>query len=260
MPHLQTAKAKFSILGVLRDAWHFVDGSKLPIWAIAIFIGVVAFFLQWLIMALFSIDPQNPSPLYRYLLVPVINNVVIAPFFGGAVMVAVFRARGEPASGIVGYHYFSKTLPLMLLMLIIAVAANLITYLAHLPSLSTLLGDHVGFINILGAIISILVYVFSFLSVPLLLDKKLSPLQALLTSCRIIASCWLKTLVLIIIVYACFIIAMIPLYIAAMIHPYVKIVGAIIVIILLFWLIPFLFLVQGVVYHRLIDTSIKNQG
>jgi hypothetical protein len=178
---------------------------------------------------------------------------VIAPFFGGAVMTAILCARGESVQAKTGFRYLNRSVAVIITLFLIALFANIITYIVHLPSIMTMLGSHIGWLHILAAIIAVLVYVFCFISVPLAIDKNKSPGAALLTSFHIIKHCWLKVLVLLIIIYIFFIIALIPLYIGAMIHPYAKLLGAVITTIALIWLTPFILLIQGVLYHKLVD-------
>lgn len=252
-------KQPFTIIDIINDAWRLVHGHKGPLWAIAIFIGVTSIVLQFLISWIFHIDPQNPSITYRYLIMPLVNNIIIAPFFGGAVMVAVLCARGKPVHARTGFGYLSQSVAVIITMFLIALLANIITYLVHLPQIAIALNGHIGWLNLLATLISILVYVFCFISVPLVLDKNKSPVAALITSFHLIKHYWFKTLILLIIIYVFLIIAMIPLYIGAMIHPYAKLAGAVVMVVALIWLMPFVFLIQGVLYHKVVDTGLDQQ-
>lgn len=243
----------FAIWEIIGQAWELVSGSKWPIWAIAILIGVVSIVLQVIIAYIFRIDMKAPPMVYQYLILPCINSIVIAPFFGGAVMVGITRARGKTIGPKLGYQYFGKTLPLMITMLIMALLANIINTIVHIPAIAIPLGFQAGWLNLIAAIISILVYVFLFLSVPFVIDKDLAPLTALKMSFEVVKHCWFKVLILFILVYLFFLIAMIPLFIGTLIHPYARLLGAAILIGALIWLIPFAFLVEGVLYHKLVD-------
>ena len=59
--------------------------------------------------------------------------------------------------------------------------------------------------------------------------------------------------ILLIIIYLFFLIAMIPFFVGSLIHPYARILGIVILIAALIWLIPLLFCIQGVLYHKLVD-------
>ena len=253
MESTPVSKHSFGIAEVLNEAWNLVRGSKWPIWAIAIFIGISSLIVQLIIIGIFRIDAQASPTYYQYLLMPIINNVVVAPFFAGAVMTGIKRARGEAIEVKTGFRYFNKTWQVMVAMLLIAFLANILNYIVHLPSIVIALNLHAGWLNIIAAIVSILVYVFTLFSVPLIVDKNHSPWGALLASFHIIKKSWFKVLILLIIVYVFFIIAAIPLFVGAMIHPYAKLLGAIILIVALVWLLPFMFLVQGALYHQLVD-------
>lgn len=249
----QPQKRTFAIWETIGQAWDLVSGSKWPIWAIAILIGVVSFIVQVLITYIFQIDPQDPPALYRYLIMPCINNIIIAPFFAGAVMVGIRRARGESVTARAGYQYFRKTIPVMITLFIIALLGNIITYIVHLDSIVTAVGAYSNWLNFIAGAISVLVYVFLLLAVPLVVDKNLAPLTALKMSFTIIKHCWFKVLILLIIIYLFFLIAMIPFFVGSLIHPYARILGIVILIAALIWLIPLLFCIQGVLYHKLVD-------
>lgn len=246
-------KRSFNLSEVFTEAWQRVRGNKWAIWAIALPLGLIAIIVQYLIGRIFHMDAQGSSTFYRYLLMPLINAVVVAPFYAGAFMTAILCARGQPIGPKTGFQYFSKSVPVIITMLIIAFAANIITYIAHLPALGNAMNFHTGWLNLIAILITIVVYLFTLFSVPLVVDKNLSPVPAIKTSFQIIKHCWLKTLALLIIMYVFFIVAMIPFYVGAMIHPIAKIIGGLITIGILIWLVPFIFLLQGVLYHKLVD-------
>lgn len=249
----QPQQRTFAIWETIGEAWELIGGSKWPIWAIAILIFVAFVVVQTIILFIFGIDLQNPPVLYAYLIMQCITNIVIAPFVGGATMLGIKRARGETITPRSGYHYFHKTIPLMITLLIIAVLANIINYIVHLPAIVIAVGLHTGWLDLIANIIFLLVYTFLLLSVPLVIDKNLPPLTALKMSFEIIKHCWFKVLVLIIIVWLFFIIAAIPFFVGSMIHPYARLLGWVIFIIALVWLIPLLSLITGILYHKLVD-------
>ncbi|AZV75157.1 hypothetical protein [Coxiella burnetii] len=244
---------RFTISDILNEAWGLVNGSKWSIWAIAIFIGIASLIAQIIIIRLFQIDPEMPSVHYNYFFMPLINSIVIAPFFAGAVMTAISRARGEAVSPRSGYQYFRKTLPVMLGMLLITFLATIVNYIVHLPPIATAVGRYAVWLNILGSIVAIFVYVFTILTIPLIVDKNHTPWDGLIASFRLVKPYWFKVFMLILIIYVFFIVATIPLIVGSMIHPYARLLGAGIFILILVWLLPYIFLIQGVLYHKLVD-------
>lgn len=244
---------KFGIWDLISRSWELVEGCKWPVWSIAILMAVASFVVQIIIALIFHVTEQTSSALYHYLIMPLVNNIVIAPFFGGAVMVGVRRARGEPVDGSSGYAYFNKSWPLILTMFFIAVLANIINYVVHLPAVVTALAVHTGWLDAFAGIISLLVYVFFVLSVPLVVDKNLSPLKAMKASLNIVKHCWFRVLVVLVILYLFLMIALIPSMVGSMIHPYARALGIVIFVAALIWLVPLIFLVVGKLYHRLVD-------
>jgi len=251
---LSTPKRSWSIPQVLGDAWHLVRGNKWPIWAVALVVLIVPMIIQLLaLQPLFRLAPSLLI-IYQFLLLPLIKYIVVAPFFGGAVMTAILCARHEAVQASTGYRYLNKSWALIVTLFIIALLSNVLSCIVHLPWVMTL-HFNTAWLGIPVALIELLVYVFLFISVPLVIDKNKTPWNGLVTSCRIMQHYWFKTfIILILIVFILFTIAMIPLSIGMMMHsPYIKLLGAAITIIALIWLVPFSFLVQGMLYHKIVD-------
>jgi hypothetical protein len=247
------AKPTFHIIDVLQNAWHLVRGHKWPIWAIAIFAGVISVLLQLVIGFIFHVDPQNLSYSYRYLFMPLISSIAVAPFLGGAIMIAILAARGQAVDAKTGFRYLYKAGPVILTLFLITLLASILPFVLHLPWVAIALNSHVGWLNILAKVIALFVYLFSFISLPLIIDKNYSPWQALIGSFQVIKQCWFRTFVLFIIMYALFTLATLPAYMGAMIDPWGRFIGTLVMILISVWVIPFILLIQGVLYHKLID-------
>lgn len=246
-------KRSFSIRETLSEAWDLLEGTKSAIWTVAIFIGLISLLIPLLIAWFIQINPQDLPALFRYLLIPLIANTAIAPFYAGSFMVAITRARRRPIHSGLGFSYFSKTWQVMLTMFLVAVMANVIIYLAHAPFTVSALPALAGWINLFAAIVAIFVHIFFLFSIPLVVDKNYSPLGSLKASFNIIKSSWVSVLLLLIVIYGLFIVASIPMAVGSMIHPYAKLLGMAILIGALVWLVPYMFLVEGLLYHKLVD-------
>ena len=168
-------------------------------------------------------------------------------------MVAIKRARSETIVTRTGFMYFRYAGRLVITLFLIALFANILVYIVHLPMLVSTFSIHTGWLNLFVIIVSVFVYVFLILSVPFVIDNNLNPWEAIVRSFRTIQHCWLRTLALLITLYAFYIITMIPLFVGSMIHPWAKWFGGAIFLAALIWLLPFMFLVQGTLYHRLAD-------
>lgn len=246
-------KTRFTINETLSEAWQLVKGSKWPIWAIAIFIGISSLVIQFLFIRILRINQVTPSIHDSYLFMPILNSIVIAPFFSGAIMTAVKRARGQKINATSGYQYFNKTIPVMIGMGLIALFATIMNYIFHLPIISSTVGRYIVWFYLLAWAISILVYTFTILTTPLIVDKNHTAWKSLIISFQITKHSWFKILLLMLILYIFFVVATIPLIVGAMIHPYAKLFGVAIFILILVWLLPYIFLIQGLIYHKLVD-------
>ncbi|MBT8506615.1 hypothetical protein B1F79_03635 [Coxiella-like endosymbiont of Rhipicephalus sanguineus] len=242
----------FAINDVLNETWRLVNGSKWPIWAITILIGIASLIIQIIVIEIFQIDPKTPLVHYSYLFMPILNSIVIAPFFAGAVMTAIKRAREEEINAASGYQYFHKTLQVMIGMALITLFGTILNYIFHLPVIADAAGRYAVWLYLLSGAVSILVYVFTILAIPLIVDKNHTPWESLINSFQITKNFWFKVLLLVLIVYVFFVVATIPLIIGAMIHPYARLLGVAIFIFILVWLLPYVFLIQGVLYHKLV--------
>ena len=251
--NIQPQKPTVVIWETISEGWKLVAGGKWPMWAIMVLGAVASFVIQMLMAFIFRFDPQNPPVFYHYFLIPCISSIVVAPFYAGAVMVGIKRARGEVVTPSTGYQYFNKTISLMVTMLIIAFLANVAMYIMHLPAVVAGVGSQIVWLSLLASIISILVYVFLFFSIPLVTDKNLTPWQALKASFNTIKRAWFRVLVLLVIMYLFFLIAMIPFLVGALIHPYARMLGIAVLVLALIWLIPLAFYTQGVLYRKLVD-------
>ncbi|OGO94633.1 MAG: hypothetical protein A3F41_04945 [Coxiella sp. RIFCSPHIGHO2_12_FULL_44_14] len=243
----------FTIWELLLETWNLQSGCKWPIWAILLCGGLLSTLVQLIILFFLLPDPHHPPVLYAYLLSPLINSIILAPFLMGTLMIGIERARGKPISVRSGFGYFYKTWPAIVTLFTIAFLSNITMYIVHLPSLVVATGRWAVWLSLLAGIIAFLVYVFLLLSIPLVADKHLSPWKAMSTSMNVIKPCWLKVVGLLVVVYLLFILSILPFFLGMLWHHYAGLVGAAIFIYLLIWLLPYLFLVQSMLYHRLMD-------
>ena len=91
------------------------------------------------------------------------------------------------------------------------------------------------------------------LSIPLITDKNKSPIQSLLRSFKLVKTCWFRVLVILLIGYTFIALAMAPTLLGLIVHPWVIVLGIAIFVVALMWLLPFLFLLEGVIYSKLVD-------
>lgn len=248
----------FTIKSVLGTAWHLVKGSKWAIWLPSLAIAATSVSVQFILHSILKIDPNYPPTFFEFLLLPLITNIMIAPFFAGAFMVAIRRARGEKINKTTGYRYFSRTGSLMLILALITIFSNTLLYVANQSHVIVFFQGHNHLLQMAAGIISALVCVFFILSIPLVADKQERPFQALAHSAKLIKPRWFRVSMILLVGYVLMLIAMLPTLIGLLTHPLIIALGLIIFVVILIWLLPFLFLLEGVIYHRLVDEQQVN--
>ena len=168
-------------------------------------------------------------------------------------MTAISRTRGKAVSPRSGYQYFRKNLSVMLRMLLITFLATIVNYIVHLPPIATAVGRDAVWLNILGSIVATFMYVFTILTIPLIVDKKHTPWDGLIASFLPVKSYWFKVFMPYSHYLCFFIVATISLIVGRMIYSHARLLGAGIFILILVWLLPYIFSIQGVLYHKLVD-------
>lgn len=253
-PDSQPTNTAFTISGTLNEAWSLVKGSKGSIWCVTLVIAIVASCLQLITHYLLGIDTKAGASLSTQILLPIVINLLIAPFYAGALMIAIKRARHETVTVGTGFQYFTHYVNVAITMVIVAFIASIPALVINAPGMMPEPGATKGLLSILGGLLSTLVYTFFLLSVPLVADKNHSPKQALSQSIKLISPHWFKVFALLLISYLFILIIAIPFLIGMLLlHNIVILFGAIILLIGVVWLVPFLFLITGNIYHHLVD-------
>lgn len=241
-----------SVSGVISKAWNSTKGSKWAIWAVTIGLIIVAGVVSGVLTKLLGIDAKNPSFFSRFFTLPIITNAVIAPFYAGAVMVAVKHTRGESVSAGTGYSYFSRYLPLAITLVVVSFIASILIMIVNAPSIMPSNTGTKALFEFVGSIFSTIVYTFLLLAIPFAADKGFAPFKAISASYNHVKPHWFKVFLIIIIGYLILMVALIPTVAGVFTHNvYGIVLGVIVSLVLMVWLLPFIFLLQGVIYNRL---------
>lgn len=247
MEHPSQPKQKFGVGEVIKSAWHNTKGAKGAIWLTGI-AAIVTFFIVYFILSLIFghkwLISLNPG---IRLMSAILNAIISAPFLGGIFMVAIQRARGEKVNIGAGFQYFKHFVPLA----IATICLNVIL------SLGGIIGGVIGkgvIIDLCITLYSIILAIFLMLLVPLVADKQMNPFKAIGESFRRMSHVWFRAFFSIIICDIIIFLFAIPLFLGAVLQiKALLIIGMIIFIIALIWLIPFIFVVQGTIYQRVVD-------
>lgn len=244
----------FTISGIIGDSFSSLKGIKGKVWLNVFFMLIITALLNLFAYSILSIDIVYPPFYFAYIVMPIVTNFFIAPFYAAAVMVCVSHLRKESMSIKKCFSYFFQYFSLGLALAIIGLLASLFIIIINIPAIINYIGQHKIWLDLVAGLYSLFIYTFFILTIPLIADKKLRPLPALKESCRYISQHWIRTLIIIMITYLIILLCTIPLLIGLLLaHRYIVLLGGIIIIVLFIWVVPFLFMIQGMIYHRLVD-------
>jgi hypothetical protein len=211
-------KKKFTVGGVLRESWEKVKGIKSSIWAgsalmylvLIVIIAGGAFLLPDPAMELegAGVTAYLISALYQ-----VVTEVVSMLFIAGLLFMGIRHVAGDKISWKMIFHGFSFTGKIIVVSILQFILVTIGFLLLILPGIYLVVGYA--------------------MAIPLIVDKNLSPWQALETSRKAVHKVWWKVAALYIIMSLIVLVAAIPLGIG------------------LIWAWPMMMVAAGVVYHRL---------
>ena len=243
----------FSVGGVLCDAWKKVKGSLGSIWAIMVSVIAASWVVHALLRLIFRANDPDVLVFFGTVLFPVITDIIIAPLIAGAIMVGILRARNKKTGGQTGYQYFKRSVPVMIIVAILSLITSLILYFSSMSSFTGSISIILASM-IIAALIGLLIISFFVFSVPLAVDKELPALQAICTSFHLAKQNWLKIVGLIIVSYLIFFCMLAPTMLGVFLGatPFV-VIGLVVTVLLVIWLGPFLILIHGTLYHKVVD-------
>ncbi len=143
----------------------------------------------------------------------IVIGLVSYPLSAGMTMLGIKRSVGEPANAFMIFDYYSKTISIFLLYVLMMILIFIGLILLILPGIY-------------------LMVAYS-MAMPLLVEKNMGIWEALETSRKRINKCWFEMLVLYILMIVLFIVAALPLGIG------------------LIWAVPFAIVLMAVVYRNL---------
>ena len=211
-------KSKFTVGWVVRESWEKVKGIKASIWA-----GSALMYLALIVIiaggAFLLPDPDmgpESAGVTAYLLsalFQVVTEVVSMLFIGGLLFMGIRHVAGDKVSWKMIFHGFSFTGKIIVVSILQFILVTLGFLLLILPGIYLVVGYA--------------------MAIPLIVDKNLSPWEALETSRKAVHKVWWKVAALYIVMSLIFVVAAIPLGIG------------------LIWAWPMIMVAAGVVYHRL---------
>ncbi|MDH5324680.1 MAG: DUF975 family protein [Gammaproteobacteria bacterium] len=225
-----TGQFQFFINDILNEAWAKTKGNKLTVFLAAILYLVVVLPVTFLVPVVlgalgFATELVPGEPIASDVIVgaflnQVIVTVVSLPLGAGLFMMGLKMAAGVAVSPTEVVSYFHKTLPLAITALIMYIMIAIGLILLVLPG--------------------IYLMVAYYLAVPLVVEKGLSPWQALEASRKAVSKCWFRFVGLGLLVWIIVVISVIPLFIG------------------LIWTVPLMLIAFGVVYRNIFGIEAAN--
>ena len=207
---------QFEPFEVMREAWQLTDGVKL-ILLVGLVVALVATIVVELLVGLLMPPPTTLTGILLSSFVPGVAALPIAgPIYGGLMVVAIRHASGRPVAMNDLFRY-DKIAPVTGVMLL------------------TMLLTYIGMI--LLVLPGIYLAVAYFMALPLVVEKGMSPWQALETSRKVVTKCWWRMFFTLLVLGLIVGISAIPLLIP------------------LIWTLPFWMLTLGVIYRNLFGVS-----
>jgi len=247
--------SKLSIGCVFKSAWQKLHGSKASIWSIAIVTLLIILTIAYL-SNLITTTSQLMHYVLSFVFFPVVLYLLIGPFYGSSFMIAIKRFRNEAVDIKTGYQYLQHYTKTAVTMMIIGIISNIISMILNIPWIEQALGRSLPYFDLLGGLFSLLIYSLFILSVPLVIDKNYNVGQALKASFNSVKPQVIRVFLIFLLAYLLLFIIYIPAIIGLILHNgLVILLGGLFFIIVLAWFLPFLFLLGGTIYHRLVDPT-----
>lgn len=203
----------WDISSALNEAWHLISGFKSTLW------GAILIYLGILLAVSIPFEFLGKDSIVMMIVSQVVIGLVTYPLSAGMTMIGIKRSVGEPANAFMIFDYYSKTVSIFFLYLLMMILICIGLILLILPGIY-------------------LMVAYS-MAMPLLVEKNMGIWEALETSRKRINKCWFEMLVLYILVFIIFAVAILPLGIG------------------LIWAIPFTIVLMAVVYRNLFGVSQK---
>lgn len=203
----------WDISNALKEAWRLISGFKATLW------GALLINLGILFAVSIPFEFLGKDSIVMMIVSQIVIGLVTYPLSAGITMIGIKRSVGEPANAFMIFDYYSKTVSIFCLYLLMMILICIGLILLILPGIY-------------------LMVAYS-MAMPLVVEKNMGIWEALETSRKRIHKCWFEMLVLYILLIIIFVVAALPLGIG------------------LIWAIPFAIVLMAVVYRNLFGVSQK---
>lgn len=225
-----------SISNILKEAWQLTQRSRKSINISLLgtsFIGMVLTALVLSIYGDFSTALQNPKATF---LINIITTVVLSPLLAGVEMFGVMASIGLKSQPKMLLNFLKYSMPIILC------------------SLCVMMLTTIGLQLILPGIYLMVALTFT---MPLIIEKKLSPLKAIIISLKATRFQWFNLFFLHLILALVLIFSLMPL--AMLSQSPAGIVGVVFFVFVLSYLAPMYYHMKGIVYREIFGLGVQEQ-
>jgi len=185
----------FSIEEVIKESWVKTQGMKGTFWVAAIIVLLALIVIGAVLEMLFGAPSEGElftaTDIIKQILYQLISAAVTYPLMAGIFMLGVHRAAQRQISVNIAFSYFRSVIPIA----IVGVLVTLLTYIGFM-------------LLVLPGIYLAIAYM---LVTPLVLDKQLSPWQAMEASRKAITHHWFKVFFLLLLTGVIMLVSLIPI-------------------------------------------------
>lgn len=251
---MSTTKRELTVFGIISEAWKLTYGAKWAICLPALFVMIPAYIAIIFMTIVFFMGGGSGITGFIFIVIGIGLLYLMIGCLCGALKVSIERARGKFIRATSGFHSFSRVIPMVLTLLLVGILLLPGNLLQYIPGLNGQTQGAMVTVFILKTVYGLLVGSLVYMSFPLVIDKINSPFAALYRSFKASWQHWLKLIGVFVIAEIISLISMIPFMLGMILkNQIVAIVGCGVMFVALIWILPFLFLIQGVIYHKLFD-------
>lgn len=207
----------FSIGGVISEAWALTGGAKWPVFLAFVFYFIVAAgYMAVMVAAMMGAGAASEDPAAAIVIQLVLQigmYLVVLPLVFGIMILGIKRAVGAPMSPSSIFGYYSKTLSLLGTLILVNIMVMIGLVLLVIPGIYLMVAYG--------------------MAMPLVVEKGMSPWQAMEVSRKAITHRWFSFFGLWIVMSLIMMISMIPLGIG------------------LIWTMPMMVIAFGVIYRNM---------
>jgi len=245
----------FNVGALLSESWRNTQLLKVTFWPALIVALLVSMAINYCAIHLFHYPPNQSAPYWiAFYLIPFVNSYLLGPLYAGLIMLSVQHFRGEKVSFTTPLRYYRHFFLLGTTMFLVALLSDLGWNIVAHPILTQHFSART--LHIVAVAICTIIGVSISLMLALSADKKLSPWRALATSFQLTKSSWGQILGVFLVVYALIIISFYFLLFLLIVTHGIMLIVAIATILLAFWLVPFMLVTYGAIYHHIVDRTV----